>query len=214
MLHRRHLHRVSLLSGDGSAGDLDLVANVGIQVSCRLRNIDRLWPSVEVRELERVGVGALRQAPGHAVLSRRALLSLGAKSKPKRARKYNRRHNNGCFHCDPFSCQKFPVWIPTLVNSLPLPPWGVKLRVASGGAAPRDTGWVTGKGEPYRHGEIGDGSSGSRYVLVGRLRRAGFSEDEIAAIVCSRRWYNRYSRRVKPLVAVRLDVARLLGKMA
>ncbi len=63
-------------------------------------------------------------------------------------------------------------------------------------------------------GEIGDGSSGSRYVLVGRLRRAGFSEDEVAAIVCSRRWYNRHSRRVKPPAAVRLDVERLLGKLA
>ncbi len=42
----------------------------------------------------------------------------------------------------------------------------------------------------------------------------GLDSVEIAAIVCSRRWYNRYSRRVKPLVAVRLDVARLLGKLA
>ena len=63
-------------------------------------------------------------------------------------------------------------------------------------------------------GEIGDGSSDSRYVLVGGLRRVGFSEDEIAAIVCSRRWWNRYTRRRKPPDAVRMDVERLLGKLA
>jgi len=50
--------------------------------------------------------------------------------------------------------------------------------------------------------------------LVRGLRRAGFSEDEIAAIVCPRRWYNRYSWRVKPPAAVRLDVERLLGMQA
>lgn len=59
-------------------------------------------------------------------------------------------------------------------------------------------------------GEIGDGSSDSRYVLVMRLRQHGFSPEEIVAIVCSRRWYNRRTKRVRPTDSVLRDVRGLL----
>ena len=39
-------------------------------------------------------------------------------------------------------------------------------------------------------GEIGGGSSDSRYVRVRHLLQAGFSAEEIVAIVCACRWYN------------------------
>ena len=61
-------------------------------------------------------------------------------------------------------------------------------------------------------GEIGDGSSDSRYVLVRKLRLAGFGDEDIAAIVCSRRWFNRYQKRARPPADVRRDVERLLAK--
>ena len=61
-------------------------------------------------------------------------------------------------------------------------------------------------------GEIGDGSSDSRYVLVRYLLHAGFSAGEIVAIVCSRRWYNIKARRVRPPAEVLHDAFRLLAK--
>ena len=62
-------------------------------------------------------------------------------------------------------------------------------------------------------GEIGDGSSDSRYVLVKGLLVRRFMPEEITAIVCSRRWYNRRSRRVRPPEDVFRDVLGLLAKV-
>lgn len=61
-------------------------------------------------------------------------------------------------------------------------------------------------------GEIGDGSSDSRWVLVKRLKERGFTDEEILAIVCSRRWFNRNSRRVRPAADVVRDIQRLLAR--
>ena len=46
-------------------------------------------------------------------------------------------------------------------------------------------------------GEIGDGSSDSRYMLVKSLRDHGFSQQETIAVVCSRSWYNRHTEKLK-----------------
>lgn len=59
-------------------------------------------------------------------------------------------------------------------------------------------------------GEIGDGSSDSRFILVNLLGEHGFTADEITSIVCARRWYNRRSKQVRSHDAVFRDVQRLL----
>ena len=59
-------------------------------------------------------------------------------------------------------------------------------------------------------GEIGDGSSDSRYVLVKRLWALGFTPGEIVAIVCSRRWYNVRAKRVRHPTDVLRDMLGLL----
>lgn len=61
-------------------------------------------------------------------------------------------------------------------------------------------------------GEIGDGSSDSRFVLVKKLREAGFTPEEILAIVCSRRWFNCRTKRVRPAGSVLRDTTRLIAK--
>ena len=63
-------------------------------------------------------------------------------------------------------------------------------------------------------GEIGDGSSDSRYVLVKHLSALGFTPEEITAIVRSRRWYNVRAKRVRPPDDVRRDVAGLIAKLS
>ena len=63
-------------------------------------------------------------------------------------------------------------------------------------------------------GEIGDGSSDSRYVLVKRLVALGFTSEEIVTIVISRRWYNVRAKPVRPLDEVRRDVVGLLAKLS
>lgn len=64
-------------------------------------------------------------------------------------------------------------------------------------------------------GEIGDGSSDSRYVLVKILIESGrFSPEEMVAITCGRQWYNKKSKQLKDPVAVREDAMRLVGKLA
>jgi hypothetical protein len=62
-------------------------------------------------------------------------------------------------------------------------------------------------------GQIGDGSSDSRYVLCKHLCEAGFADLEIAVLVCSRRWFNRYSGRVRAPDEVRRDVERILSRL-
>jgi len=62
-------------------------------------------------------------------------------------------------------------------------------------------------------GEIGDGSSDSRYVLVKALLATGrFAPEETVAIICSRQWFNRRSRQIKAPEAVAEDAIRLIGK--
>jgi hypothetical protein len=64
-------------------------------------------------------------------------------------------------------------------------------------------------------GEIGDGSSDSRHVLVKMLAESGqFSAEEIVAITCGWQWYNRRSKQLKDPEAVREDAIRLVSKLA
>ena len=63
-------------------------------------------------------------------------------------------------------------------------------------------------------GEIGDGSSDSRYVLVKHLWALGFRPEEIVAIVRARRWYNVRAKRVRPPDDIRRDVAGLIAKLS
>jgi hypothetical protein len=62
-------------------------------------------------------------------------------------------------------------------------------------------------------GEIGDGSSDSRFVLVKRLcESAEFAPSEILAIVLSRNWYNRREHVTREAWRVERHVNRLLDK--
>ena len=62
-------------------------------------------------------------------------------------------------------------------------------------------------------GQVGDGSSDCRFVLVKKLSGSGcFTPDEVVSIICSRRWYNRYMRREKSPEAVLRDAVRLVQK--
>jgi len=60
-------------------------------------------------------------------------------------------------------------------------------------------------------GQVGDGSSDSRYILVAKMRPF-FSPSEIAELVCSRDWVNRRTGLVKDGETVERDVALLLSK--
>ena len=60
-------------------------------------------------------------------------------------------------------------------------------------------------------GQVGDGSSDSRFVLARKLSGGGcFTPDEVVTIICSRRWFNRHARREKSPEAVRRDAVRLV----
>jgi len=64
-------------------------------------------------------------------------------------------------------------------------------------------------------GEIGDGSSDSRYVLIKMLTEsAQFTPEEIVVITCDRTWYNKKSKQLKDPELVREDAIRLVGKLA
>ncbi len=63
-------------------------------------------------------------------------------------------------------------------------------------------------------GEVGDGSSDSRYLLALKLSKAGMAESDIAAIICSRHWFNRRSRQVRSGDYVARHARRLLDDLA
>jgi hypothetical protein len=64
-------------------------------------------------------------------------------------------------------------------------------------------------------GDIGDGSSDSRYVLVLKLKESRkFTDEEIVSLVCSRNWFNRRSKQHKDPEAVLEDAIRLVRKAA
>lgn len=64
-------------------------------------------------------------------------------------------------------------------------------------------------------GEIGDGNSDSRYVLIKMLTESGqFFPEEIVGMTCDRTWYNRKSKQLKDSSAVMEDAIRLVGKLA
>jgi hypothetical protein len=61
-------------------------------------------------------------------------------------------------------------------------------------------------------GEIGDGSSDSRYAMFARLMATGkFTPEEVAALIVERRWWNTRNKAVCPAERVFRDAQRLLG---
>ena len=66
----------------------------------------------------------------------------------------------------------------------------------------------------YR-GELGDGSSDSRYVLAARLFDTGeYTADEIGSLIVHHRWFNVRHKKVCPPDRVLRDANRLLGLFA
>ncbi len=63
-------------------------------------------------------------------------------------------------------------------------------------------------------GELGDGSSSSRYVLAKMLAARGYSIQEIVDIACSRRWWNKRACKpcVKTLDEIARDIAAIVAK--
>jgi hypothetical protein len=62
-------------------------------------------------------------------------------------------------------------------------------------------------------GEIGDGSSDSRFVLARLLLESGFTPAETLAVVCSRKWWNRYTKRHRTASEVEADARRIIAKL-
>lgn len=71
----------------------------------------------------------------------------------------------------------------------------------------------SGDAERAWHGEVGDGSSDSRWLLVQKMR-PHFTLTEVMDILCSREWQNRRTGLVKGGDEVERDVALLLSKAA
>lgn len=68
-----------------------------------------------------------------------------------------------------------------------------------------------GLARAYR-GEIGDGSSDSRYAMAARLVENGnFTAEEVGSLIVDRRWYNNSNRKVCPPDRVLRDANRLIA---
>lgn len=67
-------------------------------------------------------------------------------------------------------------------------------------------------GEAAWKGEVGDGSSDSRFILVKRMVASGFTNEEVVSIVASKEWRNRRTGAVRVGEDVKLDAGRLAMK--